>query len=135
MKSFFYFPLAVFFTALVISSCKKDEVAFSPYVPFKVEFNKVSTEYQNGDSLYGNVTIKEDSLVKGMQIKKIDCRLGNIVIGTVENKMVCPFGVRLKDKPVGTHTFSVIIKCEAPDCDETFWRHDFKTIRIKNKIE
>lgn len=135
MKRLFYLIIAVLFTALVISSCKKDEVTFSPSVPFKVEFNKAITEYQNGDSLYGNVTIKEDSLVKGMQIKKIDCRLGNIVIGTVENKMVCPFGVRLKDKPVGTHTFSVIIKCEAPDCDETFWRHDFKTITIKNKIE
>jgi len=131
MKKIFYLIVVAICATIAISSCKEDEVTFSPSVPFKVEFNKAVTEYQNGDSLYGNVIVKEDSLIKGMQVKKIDCRLGNIVIGTVEGKMVCPFGVRLKDKPVGTHTFSVIIKCEAPDCDETFWRHDFKTITIK----
>ena len=117
-------------SACVLSSCKKNEPVFSPSVPFRVEFN--DTAYHNGDSLFGRVIIIKDSMVAGTAVKKIDCRLGNRVIGTVENQLECPFGVRLENKPTGQHTFSVIIKCETPDCDETFWRNDFvKLITIK----
>ena len=114
---------------IVIASCQKD-LEISPYVPFTVELN--DSVYHNGDSLYGRVVIDQLKMVSGTEIKKIDCRLGNIVIGTTEGKMECPFGVRLKDKLIGEHTFSVIIKCESPDCDETFWRDDTKKIIIKN---
>ena len=114
---------------IVIASCQKD-LEISPYVPFTVELN--DSVYHNGDSLYGRVVIDQLKMVSGTEIKKIDCRLGNIVIGTTEGKMECPFGVRLKAKPIGEHTFSVIIKCESPDCDETFWRDDTKKIIIKN---
>ena len=117
-------------SSIAFISCKEDEVVLSPSVPYRMEFN--DSIYHNGDSLFGRVVVIRDSLIVGMDVKKIDCRLGNIVIGTVENKMECPFGVRLKDKPAGTHTFSVIIKCEAPDCDETIWRYDFKMITIKD---
>ncbi len=114
---------------MILFSCNEDEVIFSPAVSHRIELN--DSIYHNGDSLYGRVIVIEDSLTAGMDVKKIDCRLGNIVIGTVENQLVCPFGVRLKDKPIGTHTFSVIIKCEAPECDETFWRYDYRIITIK----
>lgn len=129
MKSIFNYLFAICVCSIVFGGCKEDEVVFSPAVPFRVELN--SAIYHNGDSLYGRVIVIEDSLVVGMNVKKIDCRLGNIVIGTVENQLVCPFGMRLKDKPIGTHTLSVIIKCEAPDCDETFWRTDYDIITIK----
>lgn len=112
--------------------CQKDNDDYSPAVACRIEGLNDSIVYHNGDSLFGRIVIIEDSLITGTTIKKIDCRLGNIVIGTVENAMVCPFGVRLKDKPIGTHTFSIIIKCKAPDCDETYWRYDFKMINIIN---
>ena len=118
------------FASSVIVGCKEDEIVFTPSVPYRVVLN--DSVYHNGDSLYGRVFVLQDSMVTGTVVKKIDCRLGNIVIGTVENQMECPFGVRLVNKPIGDHTFSVIIKCEAPDCDETFWRNDFvKLITIK----
>lgn len=116
----------------ILSGCE-DNKDFSPPVSYEIEFNDSLLQYHNGDSLYGHVTIIEDSLITGTEIKKIDCRLGNIVIGTVKNEMVCPFGVRLKDKPVGQHTFSVIIKYEVPGYDETFLRANFtELITIKN---
>lgn len=116
-------------TMVLFTACKKDELDLSPSVPYDIKINKKT--FHNGDSLYGRVVIDEKKMVTGTKIKKIDCRLGNIVIGTSENEMNCPFGVRLKDKPIGTHTFSVIIKCESPDCDETFWRYDLDMITIK----
>ena len=114
---------------MILFSCNEDEVIFSPAVSHRIELN--DSIYHNGDSLYGRVIVIEYSLTAGLAVKILDCRLGNIVIGTVENQLVCPFGVRLKDKPIGTHTFSVIIKCEAPECDETFWRYDYRIITIK----
>ncbi|MBQ8362030.1 MAG: hypothetical protein IJX44_08815 [Bacteroidaceae bacterium] len=105
----------------ILSGCEDDK-DFSPPISYKVEFNDSLFQYHNGDSLYGCVTILQDSLITGTDVKKIDCRLGNIVIGTVKNELVCPFGVRLKDKPAGKHTFSVIIKYEVPGYDETFLR-------------
>lgn len=126
-KTFLYAFISLCFTFLI--SCSEDEIKVSPYVPFTVSINGV--EFENGDSLYGQVLIDEADLEEGTEIKKIDCRLGNIVIGTTTNELVCPFGIRLKDKPVGEHTFSVIIKCQSPDCDETYWRTDSKTITIK----
>lgn len=129
MKKLLYALLCAAIGSIALQSCKSDDIELSPSVPYRIEIN--GTEFQNGDSLYGRIIILTDSLIPGTAIKKIDCRLGNIVIGTVKNEMVCPFGVRLIDKPIGTHTFSVIIKCEAPDCDETFWRYDFETITIK----
>lgn len=121
--------LVIFACNIALFSCKKDEVRLSPTVPYRIELN--DSIYHNGDSLYGRVVVIEDSLISGMNVKKIDCRLGNIVIGSVESRMVCPFGIKLKDKPLGEHTFSVIIKCEAPDYDETYWKHDYKMITIK----
>lgn len=115
----------------IFTACQKANDDYSPAVAYRIEGLNDSITYHNGDSLYGRIVIIEDSLIAGTEIKKIDCRLGNIVIGTVENAKICPFGVRLKDKPAGTHTFSVIIKSEAPGCDETFWRYDFKMISIK----
>jgi len=130
MKKLVYTLFTFLVCCVVFSGCKEDEdVEFSPSVPYRIVIN--DSIFHNGDSLYGRVIVIEDSLVSGMNVKKIDCRLGNIVIGAVNNKMVCPFGVRLKDKPAGTHTFSVIIKCEAPDCEETYWRYDLKMITIK----
>lgn len=120
----------VILSCILFIACQKETYDYSPAVDYRIEGLNQSLTYQNGDSLYGRIVINEDSLIAGTAIKKIDCRLGNIVIGTTENAMVCPFGVRLKDKPIGTHTFSVIIKCEAPACDETFWRYDFKMIKI-----
>ena len=121
--------LCVAANSIVISSCKSDDVEFSPSVPYSIEIN--GTEFQNGDSLYGRVIIDTESMIQGTSIEKIDCRLGNIVIGTVKNSMVCPFGVRLVNKPIGMHTLSVIIKCESPGYDKTFWRYDLETINIK----
>lgn len=129
MRRVIYFLFLLLVSGIVLTACNKDDLEISPSVPYSIEFN--DSIFHNGDSLYGRVVIDQQKMVAGTDIKKIDCRLGNIVIGTVENKLVCPFGVRLKDKPAGTHTFSVIIKCEAPDCDETFWRYDFKMITIK----
>lgn len=129
MRTTFLGTLLLIVCGIVLTACKEDEVEFSPSVPYKIELN--DSIFHNGDSLYGCVTIDQQKMVAGTDIKKIDCRLGNIVIGTTKNKMDCPFGVRLKDKPAGKHTFSVIIKCESPDCDETFWRHDLKMITIK----
>ena len=130
MKHLIYTFLIILLGSSVVIGCKKDEKDFSPSVPYSVVFN--DSIYHNGDSLYGCVTINQDSMVAGTMIKKIDCRLDNIVIGSVENQMECPFGVRLMNKPIGDHTFSIIIKCESPDCDETFWRYDFvKHITIK----
>ena len=125
IPNLFYF----LFLSGIILGCSNDDINPSPEVPFDMEFN--ASEYSNGDSLYGKVIIDEANMTVGTKIKKIDCRLGNIVIGTVEDKMVCPFGVRLKDKPQGIHTFSVIIKCETPEFDETFWRYDYKNVTIK----
>ena len=129
MKCFFYFVFSLVVCGMTFIGCKKDEVKFSPSVPYSLIIN--DSIFHNGDSLFGRVVIKEKEMVAGTDIKKIDCRLGNIVIGTTKGKMECPFGVRLKDKPIGTHTFSVIIKCETPDYDETFWRYDKKMIEIK----
>ena len=114
---------------ILISSCKNNEIEESPAIPYKIELN--GTEFHNGDSLFGRVIIDEKSLIQGTVIEKIDCRLGNIVIGTVANDRVCPFGTRLIDKPIGIHTLSLIIKCKTPGYDETFWRYDLKTINIK----
>lgn len=115
--------------SIAFVGCKEDDLELCPAVPYTIEGLEAS--YQNGDSLSGRIVVIADSLISGMDVKKIDCRLGNIVIGTVENKLVCPFGVKLVDKPKGTHTFSVIIKCEAPGYDETYWRYDYKCINIE----
>lgn len=128
MNKSFLLVLLSSIICFMVSSCKEDEIEVSPEVPYTIDINGV--EFENGDSLYGKVIINQEEMVVGTEIKKIDCRLGNIVIGTTENQMECPFGVRLKDKPVGTHTFSVIIKCVSPDCDETYWRTDSKFITI-----
>lgn len=117
--------------ALLTGCDKDDEIKVSPDVPFTYVLNQ--TEYQNGDSLYGKVIINTKEMVAGTKIEKIDCRLGNIVIGTTENEMECPFGIRLADKPTGTHILSIIIKCQSPDCDLTYWRHDIKNINIKSE--
>lgn len=130
MRKVFCFFFTLFLCGLVFTACKDDDLEISPSVPYSIELN--DSIFHNGDSLYGRVVINQQKMVAGTSIKKIDCRLGNIVIGTTKGKMECPFGVRLKDKPIGTHTFSVIIKCESPDCDETFWRYDFKMITIKD---
>lgn len=127
MKKTFLFLICI--SVILLAGCKEDELEVSPAVPFTIELNQ--TEYHLGDSLYGKVVINTSELTSGTTIEKIDCRLGNIVIGTTVNQMSCPFGVRLKDKPIGTHTFSVIIKCQSPNCDLTFWRTDYKMIEIK----
>lgn len=128
-KSFYLFFLLLCAICFIGCNSDDDEVKLSPTVPYSVEFN--DSIYHNGDSLFGRVVINQGKMAAGTEIRKIDCRLGNVVIGTVENKMICPFGVRLKDKPIGTHTFSVIIKCESPGCEETFWRYDLKRVIIK----
>ena len=125
-KIYMIMTLLAIMMATMFSACSKDDVVFSPEVPYNIELS--NSEYCNGDSLYGKIVIKTTEMVSGTQIKKIDCRLGNIVIGTTTNKTECPFGIRLKDKPLGYHIFSVIIKCESPDCDETYWRHDYKDL-------
>lgn len=130
MRKKIYLWLFVFMSGIAMFGCS-EEVQFSPAVPYRIELN--DSVFHIGDSLHGRIVVIEDSLVSGMKVKKIDCRLGNIVIGSVKNAMICPFGVRLLDKPIGTHTFSVIIKCEAPGCDDTFWRYDYKMITIKQK--
>lgn len=121
--------LLAFSLSATFISCTEDEGELSPAVPHRIELN--DTVFHNGDSLHGRIVVVEDSLVSGMKVSKIDCRLGNIVIGTAKNAMTCPFGVRLTGKPAGKHVFSVIIKCEAPGCEETFWRYDYKLITIK----
>lgn len=130
MRNVFNFLFSLLVCGVAFTACNEDDLEVSPSVPYSIEFN--DSIFHNGDSLYGRVVINQQKMVAGTDIKKIDCRLGNIVIGTTENKMECPFGVRLKDKPAGTHTFSVIIKCEAPDCDETYWRYDYNMIIIKD---
>lgn len=123
-KIYLIMTLLAIMMATMFSACSNDDVEFSPEVPFDIEIQ--DTQYCNGDSLFGKIVIKTTEMVAGTEIKKIDCRLGNIVIGTTNGKTECPFGVRLKDKPLGYHTFSVIIKCKSPDYDETYWRHDYK---------
>ena len=129
-KHYFSTLLLAAASSLAFIGCKGDDPVFCPSVQYNVELNK--TVLRNGDSLYGRVVVLQESLIEGMEINKIDCRLGNIVIGTTTNEMECPFGVKLKDKPAGTHIFSVIIKCNAPDYDETFLRYDLDTITINN---
>ena len=129
MKISYYFILLLLLGSIALVSCEKDDLDFCPAVYYTVE--GLENSYQNGDTLSGRVVVIADSLISGMNVKKIDCRLGNIVIGTVENELVCPFWVKLVDKPIGTHTFSVIIKCEAPGYDETYWRYDFECINIE----
>lgn len=118
----------LFLCFIGFAACNED-VKFSPTIPYSLEVN--SYTLQNGDSLYGVVTIEPDSLISGTEVKKIDCRLGNIVIGTVENQLVCPFGMRIEDKPIGVHTLSVIIKYQVPEFDETYLRTDLDIITIK----
>lgn len=132
MKLFIKILFSVSIAGMLFVGCKKDNDSYSPAVSYQIEGVSASTEYHNGDLLSGRVVILEESLIPGTEIKKIDCRLGNIVIGSVENSMVCPFGVVLHDKPAGIHILSVIIKCESPDCDETYWRYDLKMINIKD---
>lgn len=131
MKRIVYILIITAISCICFTGCSEDEPEFSPAVPYRIELN--DSVYHVGDSLFGRIVVIEDSLISGMDVKKIDCRLANKVIGSVDNAKVCPFGVRLTDTPVGVHTFSVIIKCEAPDCDETYWRYDFKMITIKEK--
>lgn len=119
--------------SISFTGCSEDEPQFSPAVPYSIELN--DSVFHMGDSLFGRIIVIEDSLLPGMKVKKIDCRLANKVIGSVENAKVCPFGVRLTETPIGIHTFSVIIKCEAPDCDETYWRYDYKMIIVKEKVQ
>ncbi len=114
--------------SLTFFGCKNDKYTPTPEVPYEIELNNVI--FHNGDSLFGKIVVKGNELANGLKVRKIDCRLGNIVIGTVKDELVCPFGIRLKDKPLGEHTISVIFKCEAPKCDETFWRYDIKMITI-----
>ena len=116
--------------SIYFTGCSEDKLEFSPAVPYRIELN--DSVFHVGDSLFGRIVVIGDSLLPEMNVKKIDCRLANKVIGSVDNAKVCPFGVRLADTPIGVHTFSVIIKCEAPDCDETYWRYDYKMITIKD---
>lgn len=116
------------FLCITVIGCKEDEKEISPSVFYNIELN--DSVYENGDSLYGYVEIDKRRLIKDTEIKKIDCRLGNVVIGTTKNQLTCPFGVRIKDKPVGTHTLSIIVKCETPGYLETFWRYDLRIIHI-----
>ena len=127
-KIYMIMTLFAIMMATMFSACSKDDVVFSPEVPYNIELS--NSEYCNGDSLYGKIVIKTTEMVSGTQIKKIDCRLGNIVIGTTTNKTENDNKVveNKKDKPLGYHIFSVIIKCESPDCDETYWRHDYKNL-------
>ncbi|MCD8295976.1 MAG: hypothetical protein LUC88_00220 [Prevotella sp.] len=108
-------------------ACDED-VDIVPSVPYSIELN--DSVYHNGDSLYGRVIINTESMPSGTNIKKIDCRLRNIVIGSEVNTYVCPFGVKLEDMPIGIHTLSVIVKCKAPGYDLTYWRYDLKMINI-----
>ena len=149
MKKILYFLAALLVCSL--SSCQK-ELECTPFVPFDVYLNNtvfhavcVDNEvivkdvelnnlvYHNGDSLYGKIVIDKNEMTPGTNVQKIDCRLGNIVIGTNENQFECPFGVRLSDKPIGVHKLSVIIKCKAPDYDQTYWRLDLGLITITDK--
>ena len=141
MKKIIIVLLCVALGSALLCGCKGKEINACPDVPFSVEFNKIDfdnndtiygcTTYANGDSLYGRVIIGLDSISYNTIIDKIDCRLGNIVIGSSEDSRICSFGVRLKDKPIGVHTFSIIVKCEAPGYDLTFLRYDLETINIK----
>ncbi|MDE5560652.1 MAG: hypothetical protein K2J00_02430 [Bacteroidaceae bacterium] len=128
MKESFFVLMSFVACGMVLVGCSA-ALEPTPEVPYTLEFNE--TDYYVGDTLFGRIVVQEDQLAVGTKVKKIDCRLANIVIGNVENGMVCPFGMRLKDTPVGTHTFSVIIKCEAPGCAETYRRYDYKMINIK----
>lgn len=113
---------------LSVFGCSQDEPKFMPTIPLDIDLNQ--TQYQNGDSLYGKVTLDLGQAVSGIKIEKIDCRLGNIVIGESKNSPICRFGVRLEDKPIGKHVFSVIVKCDAPDYDLTYLRYDLETVNI-----
>jgi len=128
MKSYKSLLFVLSFLCITVIGCKEDEKEISPSVFYNIELN--DSVYENGDSLYGYVEIDKRRLIKDTEIKKIDCRLGNVVIGTTKNQLTCPFGVRIKDKPVGTHTLSIIVKCETPGYLETFWRYDLKIIHI-----
>ena len=130
MKRIVYVIMLTIISGLYFTGCSEEDLEFSPAVPYRIEIN--DSTFHMGDSLYGRIVVIEDSLLPGMDIKKIDCRLANRVIGSVDNAKVCPFGVRLTETPIGVHTFSVIIKCEAPNCDETYWRYDYKMITIKD---
>lgn len=130
MRSIVFLLLVTFITCLIFDGCKEDEeLETSPSVPHRIELN--DTVYHIGDSLSGRIVVLEDSLIAGTVIKKIECRFANKLIGTVENIGICPFGVRLVSTPVGIHTLSVIIKCEAPGYEEALWRYDYKMIIIK----
>lgn len=115
---------------LSVFSCKNEEPEFMPIIPLDINLNQEL--YQNGDSLFGKVTLDMSKAVSGTDIQKIDCRLGNIVIGESKNSTTCKFGVLLKDKPTGRHKLSVIIKCKAPDYDLTYLRYDFDMVNIAN---
>ncbi len=128
MKSYKSLLFVLSFLCITVIGCKEDEKEISPSVFYNIELN--DSVYENGDSLYGYVEIDKRRLIKDTEIKKIDCRLGNVVIGTTKNQLTCPFGVRIKDKPVGTHTLSIIVKCETPGYLETFWRYDLRIIHI-----
>ncbi len=126
MKKIIFISLSLIL--LFVFGCKQDEPKFMPAIPLDIDFNQ--TQYQNGDSLYGNVTLDLSQAVSGIKIEKIDCRLGNIVIGESKNTTTCKFGVRLEDKPIGKHIFSVIVKCDAPDYDQTYLRYDYEIVDI-----
>lgn len=113
---------------LLVFSCKKDEPKFVPSIPLDIDLNQ--EYYQNGDSLFGKVSLDLSKAAPGTDIQKIDCRLSNIVIGESKNSTTCKFGVLLKDKPAGKHKLSIIIKCEAPDYDLTYLRYDFDMVEI-----
>lgn len=112
---------------LVTFGCK-EEPKFAPAIPFDIKLNQ--KQYQNGDSLFGEVIVDMNKVESGTEIEKIDCRLANIVIGNAADSPVCKFGVRLKDKPLGTHTLSVIIKYQVPDFDVSYIRADLKVVDI-----
>lgn len=133
MNRMIYALMLAIICSISFWGCSEDEMKFSPAVPYSIELN--DSVFCVGDSLFGRIVVIEDSLSVGMRVKKIDCRLANKVIGSVDNAKVCPFGVRLTETPIGIHTFSVIIKCEAPNCDETYWRYDYKMITIKEKVQ
>lgn len=116
------------FIVLGVLGCD-NEVSFSPPIQFQLNLN--DNEFQNGDILSGKVVILTESLISGTEIMKIDCRLDNIVIGTVVDQIECPFEVKLKDKPIGTHTMSVIIKYQVPGYDLTYLREDYENVIIK----
>lgn len=55
-KIYMIMTLFAIMMATMFSACSKDDVVFSPEVPYNIELS--NSEYCNGDSLYGKIVIK-----------------------------------------------------------------------------